>query len=178
MTASTGRSRRPDHGPGGRYVFFSHDGYGVGHLRRNALIAHEILAQDPAAEVTLVTGVCRLPAWTIDPRICVVPVPTLVKGPEGVYGNDTLSFEQTVARRSQVFARSVAWRGRTLGITALHIWRIENQRDGTRVFTEESWTGPLARVLRSSMTKTVRKALDDGLPALKREAEDRARATS
>jgi predicted glycosyltransferase len=108
MTASPGRSRRPDHGPAGRYVFFSHDGYGVGHFRRNALIAHEILAQDPTAEVTLVTGVCRLPAWTIDPRICVVPVPPLVKGPDGVYGNDTLSFEQTVARRSQAFAGVLA----------------------------------------------------------------------
>ena len=112
MTATMRRSRHPvsgqSHDPSRRYVFFSHDGYGVGHLRRNALIAHEILAQDPGAEVILVTGVRQLPAWTIDPRICVVPVPPLVKGPDGVYGNDVFSFEETVARRSEMFAAVLA----------------------------------------------------------------------
>ncbi len=108
MTGSIGRRRWPDHPPSRRYVFFSHDGYGVGHLRRNALIAHEILAQDPAAEISLVTGVRRLPAWAIDPRISVVAVPPLVKGPEGVYGNDSLSFDETVSRRGQVFAAVLA----------------------------------------------------------------------
>ncbi len=38
--------------------------------------------------------------------------------------------------------RSVGWRGRTLGITAVHVWRMEEQDDNTRVFTEESWNGP------------------------------------
>ncbi len=112
MTASMRRSRHPvtgqRHDQSRRYVFFSHDGFGVGHLRRNALIAHEILAQDPGAEVILVTGVRRLPAWTIDPRICVVPVPPLVKGPDGVYGNDSFSFEETVAQRREVFAAVLA----------------------------------------------------------------------
>jgi carbon monoxide dehydrogenase subunit G len=74
--------------------------------------------------------------------------------------------------------RSVGWKGRTLGITALHLWRMEGQGESTRVFTEESWSGPLSRVLRGSMSTTVRKALDDGLPALKTEAEDRARSRS
>lgn len=37
--------------------------------------------------------------------------------------------------------RSVAWKGRTLGITAVHVWRTEEQGDSTRVFTEESWAG-------------------------------------
>ena len=72
--------------------------------------------------------------------------------------------------------RSVGWRGLTLGITALHLWRMEGQGDSTRVYTEESWSGLLARVLRRSMSKTVRKALDGGLPALKREAEGRGRS--
>lgn len=108
MTGSMGQPPRHRRGPARRYVFFSHDGFGVGHLRRNALIAHEILAHDPAADVTLVTGVARLPAWAIDPRICVVAIPPLVKGSEGIYGNDTLSFEQAVERRSQVFAGVLA----------------------------------------------------------------------
>ncbi len=70
----------------------------------------------------------------------------------------------------------VAWKGRTLGITAVHVWRMERQGGDTRVFTEESWGGALPRLLRAPMAKTVRKALDDGLPALKAEAERRARS--
>ncbi len=70
--------------------------------------------------------------------------------------------------------RSVGWEGHTLGITALHAWRMEAQGGGTHVFTEESWAGLLPRVLGKLMCKTVRKALDDWLPALKAEAERRA----
>lgn len=62
-------------------------------------------------------------------------------------------------------ARSVGWKGRTLGITAVHVWRIEEQGPGVRTWTEESWDGLLARVLRAPLAKTVKKALDDGLAA-------------
>ena len=48
----------------------------------------------------------------------------------------------------------------------------------THVATEESWSGPVARLLPGLMSKTVRKALGDGLPALKAEAEGRASITS
>lgn len=72
--------------------------------------------------------------------------------------------------------RSLAWKGRTLGITAVHVWRLDGEESTTRVFTEESWGGPLARALPGPMAKTVRKALDDALPALKGEAERRARS--
>lgn len=72
---------------------------------------------------------------------------------------------------------SVAWKGRTLGISAVHVWRMELEGETTRVFTEESWSGLLARALQGSIRKAVTKALDDGLPALRREAERRARST-
>lgn len=72
---------------------------------------------------------------------------------------------------------SVAWKGRTLGISAVHVWRMELEGETTRVFTEESWSGLLTRALQGSMRKTVRKTLDDGLPALRRETERRARST-
>ena len=70
--------------------------------------------------------------------------------------------------------RRVGWTGRTLGVTALHVWQLEASGDGTRVVTEESWSGPLARVLRSTTRKTVRSALDRSLPALRDEAVRRA----
>lgn len=73
--------------------------------------------------------------------------------------------------------RSIGWKGRALGISALHVWRMRAQDGSTHVATEESWSGPLARLLPGLMSKTVRKALDDGLPALKAEAELRASST-
>ena len=63
----------------GRYVFSSHDGFGLGHTRRNALIAREVARLDPTAEIVLVTGVQRPPAWLQDPRFSVVRVPSLLK---------------------------------------------------------------------------------------------------
>jgi hypothetical protein len=70
--------------------------------------------------------------------------------------------------------RAVGWKGHSLGIEALHAWRIDGGGQESRVVTEESWSGLLARLLRGPMQKTVRKALDDGLSALKVEAEQRA----
>ena len=74
--------------------------------------------------------------------------------------------------------RSVAWKGHTFGITAVHVWRMAVEDGTTRVFTEESWSGFVPRVLRGMMKKTVRKTLDGGLPALKEEAERRSRSAS
>ncbi|MDQ1635968.1 MAG: hypothetical protein QOJ32_2777, partial [Frankiaceae bacterium] len=45
------------------YLLFSHDGFGLGHVRRNLLVARGILAADPSADVTLVTGVATRPQW-------------------------------------------------------------------------------------------------------------------
>ena len=73
--------------------------------------------------------------------------------------------------------RSVAWKGRTLGITAVHVWRTEEQGASTRVFTEESWGGLIPRVLRGFSARTVRKALENGVQALKTEAERRGRVS-
>ena len=62
-----------------RYVFSSHDGFGVGNVRRNVLIARAVLAADLAAEIIVVTGLTVRPAWLGDERIRVARVPGLVK---------------------------------------------------------------------------------------------------
>lgn len=82
--------------------------------------------------------------------------------------------------RSEILAfdppRLVGWKGRSLGIAARHVWRLEASGDGaTEVRTEESWKGLVPRVLKAMMSTTVGKALDDGLAALKGEAEARSR---
>ena len=67
--------------------------------------------------------------------------------------------------------RLVAWSGKTLGIRALHIWRLTDEQGTTRVRTEESYDGLVARLLRPALRKTLENALTKGARYLKAEAE-------
>jgi hypothetical protein len=69
---------------------------------------------------------------------------------------------------------SIGWTGRFLGISAVHLWHLTPVEDGTRVVSEESWNGLVARLLNARSRRTVRTATDEGLTALKAEAERRA----
>jgi len=71
--------------------------------------------------------------------------------------------------------RRIAWTGKTFGINATHVYRLEGQNGKTFVRTEESYEGLVARVLRGSLQKTLDKALEQGLAHLKGEAERRDR---
>lgn len=68
----------------------------------------------------------------------------------------------------------LAWTGKTFGINAIHVYRLEQDAGGTRVSTDESWEGLPVRLMRSRMQKTLEDAIGPGLEALKREAETRA----
>jgi hypothetical protein len=68
----------------------------------------------------------------------------------------------------------IGWTGRTLGIRATHVYRLEGREGGTLVRSEESYEGLVARVLRRPLRKTLDAALADGLRHLKLEAERRS----
>ena len=70
--------------------------------------------------------------------------------------------------------RLIGWTGKTLGLGAVHVWRLESRGDRTLVKTEESFAGLPARILRRRMQKMLQKELDEGLRRLKIEAERRA----
>jgi carbon monoxide dehydrogenase subunit G len=69
--------------------------------------------------------------------------------------------------------RAIGWTGKTLGIAAVDVYRLEPKGAGTLVRTEESWDGLLARLLRGRMRKTLQGSIDSGLAHLKAEAERR-----
>ncbi len=91
-----------------RYLFSSHDGFGLGHVRRNALIARALLDAEPDAEVVLVTGVAKRPSWLGDPRLRIVEVPPLVKDGNGAYRNGSLGFDAAIRHRAEVFDATIA----------------------------------------------------------------------
>ena len=70
----------------------------------------------------------------------------------------------------------LAWTGRTLGIKAVHVYRLEARDGGTTVYTAESWEGLIARLLRRSVQRHLETSLRPGLERLKEESERRASA--
>jgi predicted glycosyltransferase len=90
-----------------RYLFSSHDGFGLGHTRRNVLVARAVLAADPQARITIVTGLPLRPGWLGDPRLAVVHVPALLKGSDGGYRHADLAVEEALHRRATAFRAAV-----------------------------------------------------------------------
>jgi predicted glycosyltransferase len=91
-----------------RYLLSSHDGFGLGHIRRNCLIARALLAAEPDADITMVTGLGLSPAWLGGLRARVVRVPTLLKDSAGGYRPIGMTFDNALGLRSEIFARTVA----------------------------------------------------------------------
>lgn len=89
-----------------RYLFASHDGFGLGHVRRNTLVARAILAREPEAEIVVVTGLPMRPAW-LGQGVRVVSVPALLKDSAGAYRNPGMSVQQALAARSAAFRAAV-----------------------------------------------------------------------
>jgi uncharacterized protein YndB with AHSA1/START domain len=67
----------------------------------------------------------------------------------------------------------IGWTGKTLGIKAIHVYRLEPQGDTTIVKSDESWDGFIVRLFRGPMEKTLQKSTESGLQHLKAEAERR-----
>jgi uncharacterized protein YndB with AHSA1/START domain len=68
----------------------------------------------------------------------------------------------------------IAWTGKTLGVKARHVYRLESRQARTVVRTEESWEGVVPRLFRRRMQETLQSSLDSGLQHLRAEVERRA----
>jgi predicted glycosyltransferase len=90
-----------------RYLLSSHDGFGLGHVRRNFVIAKAIKVADPAAQITIVSGLAVEPSWFVDPALTLVRLPPLLKIGSENYCGVGLSFEATIAARAQRFRAAV-----------------------------------------------------------------------
>jgi uncharacterized protein YndB with AHSA1/START domain len=131
--------------------------------------AHEVVIDAPIDRVwDVLTAIERWPEWNPDVKSVSLGGPVergssfrWKAGP----GTITSLFEHV--ERPHV----VAWSGRTLGIRAVHVWRLESKDGGTLARTEESYDGLVAHVLRRSLQKMLDTSLADGASYLKAEAE-------
>jgi predicted glycosyltransferase len=72
-------------GAGRRFMLYSHDGLGLGHVRRNLAIAAALTRTDPEASVLLVTGCTELGTHGLARNVHVLTVPGLRKLGNGHY---------------------------------------------------------------------------------------------
>ena len=129
------------------------------------------IAADPESIWDVMAAIERWPSWNPDVRWASLEG-ELAEGSVFRWkaGPGTITSTLQRVERPPV----LAWTGRTLGVEAVHVWRLEPRNGATLVTTEESWEGPVASLLRGPLRKTVRNALDAGLGHLKAEAERRS----
>ena len=117
---------------------------------------------------SVLTDIAQWPAWNPDVKSVSIDGPiasgTTFRWKAGP-GTITSTF-QTVEP-----PHLLAWTGRTLGIRAIHVYRLERQGDVTLVTSEESWAGLPVRLARGSMQKTLQTAIESGLRHLKTRVE-------
>ena len=135
------------------------------------------VAAEPETVWDLLVAIERWPIW--NPDVTSVSVDGAVA--EGTTfrwkaGPGTITSTFTRVDPSRV----LAWTGKTFGIKASHVYRLEPRNGATLVRTEESWDGLPVRLFRGRMQKRLQSALDAGLQHLQAEAEQKStsRATS
>ena len=63
----------------GRFLFYSHDGFGLGHMRRHLAVARALTELAPEASVLLVTGSDVVSRLNLTPSIDILKLPGLRK---------------------------------------------------------------------------------------------------
>jgi predicted glycosyltransferase len=74
-----------------RIALYSHDTMGLGHIRRNILIAAALVADHPQTDVLLLTGAPEAAGLPLPPSTDVVTLPTLRKHADGHYSPRQMS---------------------------------------------------------------------------------------
>lgn len=77
----------------------------------------------------------------------------------------------TSVLREVVTHQTIGWSGESIGMSAVHVWRFERQRNGTKVITEESLSGWLPRLIKLFKPEFLDEALAKSLQTLKVEVE-------
>lgn len=91
-----------------RIMLYSHDTFGLGHLRRSLSIAHAIAQAIPKSHQLLVTGSMVAGAFALPPRLDMIKLPALSKRSSGQYKARTLplTLKQTLTWREQLLLQA------------------------------------------------------------------------
>jgi predicted glycosyltransferase len=87
-----------------RVLIYSHDSFGLGHLRRCRAIAHSLVDADPAVSVLILSGSPIIGSFDFRSRVDFVRVPGVIKLRNGEYVslNLHINIDETLAMRSSI----------------------------------------------------------------------------
>jgi predicted glycosyltransferase len=87
-----------------RVLIYSHDSFGLGHLRRCRAIAHSLVDADPALSVLILSGSPIIGSFDFRSRVDFVRVPGVIKLRNGEYVslNLHIDIDETLAMRSSI----------------------------------------------------------------------------
>jgi predicted glycosyltransferase len=90
-------------------LLYSHDSYGLGHIRRNLALAKGIVRQDANARVVIVTGSPRADAFELPERTRCVRLPSVTKNATGRYvpRESGVSLQDVIERRTRTLQDTV-----------------------------------------------------------------------
>jgi hypothetical protein len=129
------------------------------------------VAADPHAVWQVLTDIDQWPTWNPDVKSASLEG-ELAEGSRFNWKAGPGTITSTIQELDP--PRSIAWTGKTLGLRAIHVYRLEPRGAGTWVSSQESWEGIAARAFRRRMQRTLERAMEAGLLHLKAEAERRA----
>ena len=87
-----------------RVLIYSHDSFGLGHLRRCRAIAHSLVEADPAVSILILSGSPIIGSFDFRSRVDFVRVPGVIKLRNGEYVSLSLhiNIDETLAMRSSI----------------------------------------------------------------------------
>ncbi|MDO4905558.1 MAG: glycosyltransferase [Lautropia sp.] len=100
MTTTSSSDRRP------RIALYSHDTMGLGHIRRNTLLAQVLIKPPLQANVLLISGIRESGAYPLPKGIDSITLPAYHKQPDGTYRSRSLDID---------VERLIALRGAAIG---------------------------------------------------------------
>ena len=87
-----------------RVLIYSHDSFGLGHLRRCRAIAHALVANDPFMTVLILSGSPIIGSFGFRHRVDFVRIPGVIKLRNGEYTSESLllDIDHTVTMRASI----------------------------------------------------------------------------
>jgi len=87
-----------------RILMYSHDTFGLGHLRRCRAIAHHLVDRDPSVSVLILTGSPIIGSFSFRPHVDFVRIPGVIKLHHGDYSPLSLpmDFEDVLSMRASI----------------------------------------------------------------------------
>lgn len=91
-----------------RVLIYSHDSFGLGHLRRCRTIAHHLVAQREDMSVLILSGSPVIGSFDFQPRVDFVRMPGVIKLSNGEYTSRSLHIEteETLALREAIIRQA------------------------------------------------------------------------